>query len=142
MNVADAKDVKIAELQREIARLKALIDRDRTGLARALNVIRDLVKGWRWIPAGEWGSYPHDERTEEVLRAEVGTMAEAIETVATTSLRYSGALADAAAFQLRPPPVEKDPAERALLAEATLTAVQRERNHLARQLRQIREIVR
>lgn len=141
MNAPDAKDEKIAELQREVDRLMGLLNRDRTGLARGLNVIRQLVQGWGWIPAGEWGSYPYDERTEAVLRAEVGTMSETIETVAMTALRDSGALVDAV-FQLRPLPDERDPGERALLAEAKAYIMERERNHFVRMVRQIREIIR
>ena len=86
---ADDKDA-------EIARLKALIDRDRTGLANALNNVRQVILSYGWIPAGEWGSYEWDERTEEHFREEIGRCFFEAERIAVQALRDSGSLANEA----------------------------------------------
>ena len=84
------------ELRVEIVRLKNLIDRDRTGLADALNAVRRVARGYYWIALGEWGSYELDERTGKTLRKEVGMCLEEIERVAVDALRESGRRAGAA----------------------------------------------
>ena len=84
------------ELRAEIARLKHLIDRDRTGLADALNAVRRVARGYYWIALGEWGSYKWHERTGKTLREEVKRCLDEIDTIVTDALRESGRRADAA----------------------------------------------
>lgn len=79
-----------------IARLKAMLDRDRTGLAAALDRVRNIIHGWSWIPDGYWGSYSYEEHTEETLRREVGDLIEKATGECTRSLRASGDIADQA----------------------------------------------
>lgn len=70
--------------------MKCLIDRDRTGLAKGLNDVRLVLRGYGWIPAGEWGSYEWDERTEKHFRAEIGRCFEQADGIAVKALRESG----------------------------------------------------
>src|SRR5262245_60881526 len=98
----------ISDLQDERAetkRLRALINRDRTGLAAGLNAVSRVVAGYSWLPAGEWGSYTYEQQTEETLRREIGQAFSAIEGIATRHLHQSGARADAA-FNGGPGPSE------------------------------------
>ena len=91
------------ELRAEVDRLQKLLDRDRTGLAAALNQILLLVggrppsAGWGW-PAeeGNWGCYTWEERTTKIIREEIGRCFGEIASVAETALRESGVRADAA----------------------------------------------
>lgn len=93
---------RVAEAEKERERLRALLDRDHTGLASALNAIRRTAAGYRWIPAGELGSYSAagcgegEELTEEVLRREVGWCLDQIQKTAVTALGESGTRAGAA----------------------------------------------
>lgn len=87
----------------EVARLKDLLQRDRTGLAGALAQVRRIVGdsaspyvGYSWIPAGEWGCYEEHEQTEANLRAEVGRCFDEIAAVAEQGLRESGTRVNAA----------------------------------------------
>ena len=82
--------------QKEIDRLKSIIDRDRTGLANALNAVRQVAKSYGWIPAGEWGSYEWDEQTQTNFRAEVGRCFDEIDRIAIKALRESGGRANEA----------------------------------------------
>ena len=93
----------------EIARLKSLIDRDRTGLANALNAVRQVLRGYGWIPAGEWGSYELDQRTETNLRAEIYRCFDEAERIAVDALRASGSLANEAFRPKEPPKPEFTP---------------------------------
>lgn len=90
---------------REIARLKGLIDRDRTGLAAGLTAILKVLKGYRWLAAGEWGSYEEREHTQETLRKEIGWAFDALDELAARHLEQSGLRADAA-FRGGPGPAE------------------------------------
>lgn len=83
-------------LSQERDRLRAALNRDQTGLAAALNRVRQIVLGWSWIPSGEWGSYEHEEHTVETLRREVGDMIEKAVDECESSLRASGDIADKA----------------------------------------------
>jgi hypothetical protein len=80
----------------EIERLKKLIDRDKTGLANGLNAVRQVFQGYFWIPAGEWGSYEWNERTEKNFREEIGRCFDDAEKIAVDALRASGGLANEA----------------------------------------------
>ena len=80
----------------EIERLKQLINRDKTGLANALNAVRQVLRGYSWIPAGEWGSYEWHERTEKAFRDEIGRCFDEAEKIAVDALRASGDLANEA----------------------------------------------
>lgn len=93
---------EITDLRTAVKRLQKLLDRDHTGLAAALNAVRKLIGdmppsvGWGWIPAGEWGCYEEHERSEKVLREEVGRCFDAIGRVCETALLESGVRAGAA----------------------------------------------
>ncbi len=80
----------------EVANLKKLLDRDHTGLAAGLARVRAVIRGWWWIPGGEWGSYEEHERTEEALRGEVGRCFEEVDRLAELALDESGVRAGAA----------------------------------------------
>ena len=58
------------QLKAEIERLKLLITYDRSGLAAALNDLRNLIEGYSWIVEDEWGSYSYEQRNDETLRKE------------------------------------------------------------------------
>lgn len=109
--VANAEKARLAaEAERdagkaEIARLRGLIDRDRTGLAAGLSAIQKVVAGYAWLPAGEWGSYSYEEHTHETLRKEIGWAFDAVNEIASRHLRQSGDRADAA-FRGGPGPAE------------------------------------
>ena len=85
-----------ATLTRERDELKHAIELDRTGLAIALDNIRKTIVSYGWLPAGEWGCYSWDERTEQNFRSEVGRAFDTITELAVDALRRSGALADGA----------------------------------------------
>ena len=87
---------ELATAKAEVLRLRDIINIDRTGLAAGLNHVRSIVKGYWWIPEGEWGSYDYTERTVETLRREVGFMIEGVITGADRYLKQSGRRADAA----------------------------------------------
>lgn len=89
-------DLKVAEKDKEIARLKSLIDRDRTGLANALNGVRQVFNSYYWIAVGEWGNYEWQERTEKHFRAEIKRCFDEAEKIAVDALRKSGSLANEA----------------------------------------------
>lgn len=91
--------------QAEIKRLRDLIDRDKTGLANGLAAIQNVLKGFAWLAAGEWGSYSHEEQTQETLRKEIGWAFETIGELAERHLNQSGLRADAA-FHGGPGPAE------------------------------------
>ena len=74
----------------EVQRVRDLIDRDRTGLAAALNEVIRYLSAYAWIPSGEWGSYNESERTERALRKEIGWCHDAVEKVAREALQESG----------------------------------------------------
>lgn len=94
----DLRDAEalIAKQEEEIGRLKELIDRDRTGLAKALNGVRQVLQSHYWIPLGEWGSYEWNERTENNFRAEIKRAFDEAENIAVAALRASGDLANEA----------------------------------------------
>lgn len=96
---------RIAELEEETQRLKALLNRDQTGLAAGLGAVQKVVGSYAWLPLGEWGSYSYEEHTQETLRKEIGWAFDAISEIATRHLEQSGLRADAA-FKGGPGPVE------------------------------------
>lgn len=87
----------------EIARLRAAIDRDRTGLAAALAEVERIAGGYSWIPDGAWGSYEEQDHTLATLRAEVGQCLDAIREKASAALTASGNLAQRTLFPDRYP---------------------------------------
>jgi hypothetical protein len=88
---------RLAARAEEVSRVRALINRDRTGLAAALVKVRDLVKGYWWLREEHgWASYEWQERTIETLRKEFGFALEAVDKVASEALSESGQLAFAA----------------------------------------------
>lgn len=76
----------------ENERLRAALHRDKTGLAAALNEVRKIAEGYRWIGDGEWGSYSNEEHTQETLRRETGEALTTISGVALKALVVSGTL--------------------------------------------------
>lgn len=98
-------NVRLSQAEIEIARLKGLIDRDRTGLAAGLTAIQKVLAGYSWLPAGQWGSYSYEHHTQETLRREIGWAFDAVNEIAARHLNQSGERADAA-FHDGPGPVE------------------------------------
>ena len=75
----------------EVARLKGLIERDRTGLAAGLDAVRKRLASSFWLGnEGEWGSYEWPERTERAWRGEVRQLLEETDALALAALRASG----------------------------------------------------
>jgi hypothetical protein len=87
---------RVKELEAEVVRVRDLINVDRTGLAATLNHVRAIVSGYDWIPAGEWGSYPYNERHTTTLRDEVGNLLASVRSAIERGLRESGNRADSA----------------------------------------------
>lgn len=84
-------DIKPIAESVEVARLKRLIERDRTGLAAGLAQVRQIVKSWSWLGNNEdWGCYSWPERTVEALRGEMEQCLEAVEKAALGALQRSG----------------------------------------------------
>lgn len=110
MNDAEFREVKakaeeaLAEVERakaDIAALRKLIDRDRTGLAAALNKVRGTLQSYSWLARGEWGSYTEDQQTTETMRQEFERCFEEVLKTAEDALTVSGTRANQA-FQDRP----------------------------------------
>jgi hypothetical protein len=92
----------IDELRPEVARLRALLHRDQTGLAAALvDVVRE-ASARLWVVDGR-GSYEWDD---ERYRREAGAALRAIVEIAKTALGESGRVADSAFHPERPTPPE------------------------------------
>ncbi len=78
--------LRVENAEREVSRLRTLIDRDRTGLAKALADVRARAQASYWIVEGR-GSYAwNDDR----YRRETGKALEEITGIATKALRESG----------------------------------------------------
>lgn len=114
MKRAHAEFVRAEKAEAEVKRVLELIDRDRTGLAAGLAAIQKVVEGYRWLSAGEWGSYSHEEHTQETLRKEIGWAFDAISEIAGRHLTQSGARANAA-FLGGPGPTESVDLSRVLV---------------------------
>lgn len=89
-------EAKIAALEAEKVKLEAdvkvlreALDKDKTGLAHALNAVRKEADARRWVIDGR-GSYEWDD---ERYRKETGWALKAIEEIAVNALRASGTLA-------------------------------------------------
>ena len=81
-------------LKSENERLRAALNRDKTGLGAALNEIRVEVRGRSWMaPDGNWASYSYEDHNTETLRKEIGWAFDAIEKIAADALSASGKLA-------------------------------------------------
>jgi hypothetical protein len=76
----------------EIRRLKELLDRDRTGLANALNGVIRIAKGYDWLCEGR-GPYQYDDNR---YRMEIGVLITSVIHTASEALRTSGNLANEA----------------------------------------------
>lgn len=77
------------DLMERVKVLEGALDRDKTGLAAALALIVEEVKGRRWICEGR-GPYRYDE---DGYRLETGWAFDAIEKIAKEALSASGKLA-------------------------------------------------
>ncbi len=78
-------------LRSEVLRLRNLLDRDRTGLARALALVRGEVCSHGWLAErGNWGCYEWNERAEIAFRTEVAAAFDVIDRLAEEALRESG----------------------------------------------------
>jgi hypothetical protein len=97
------------KLREEVKRVRALIARDQTGLANAMNEVRRIAEGYSWLPAGEWGSYGYEEQTEETLRKELGFCFEQLRKVIGDALNASGKLAYLAFHPELPTPAVSSP---------------------------------
>lgn len=80
------------ELRTEISRLRGLIDRDRTGLAAALDEVKRIVASYWWVTEGR-GPYAWDD---DQYRLEMKQMLTATRAAAERGLKESGRRADSA----------------------------------------------
>ena len=96
--VVEEWKVRSADLEAEVARVRTLIDIDRTGLAAGLDEVRRIVRGWEWLaePEGGAGSYTYEEWNEATIRREVNDLITSVNAAITTALRESGDRADSA----------------------------------------------
>lgn len=77
------------DAEREVERLRDLLDRDRTGLAEGLNAVRKIVSGFDWICDGR-GPYEWDD---DRYRLEVGSLISQVLDVSREALARSGDVA-------------------------------------------------
>lgn len=84
---------EVTEIRKGLEDLKEALNRDQTGLARGLELVLQEVRGYAWIPAGEWGSYDYTQQNEGTLRDEIGRCFDAVTSIAKTTLQQSGTLA-------------------------------------------------
>jgi hypothetical protein len=104
---------EIEALRAEVKRVRGLIDRDRTGLAEALEKVGKEVSGRWWMrptaDGGNWASYSYEEQSEEALRKEIGWAFDAIAKLAASGLAESGRRADLAFHPERAAPTAPAP---------------------------------
>lgn len=82
---------KAMDRQAEVAALREALDRDRTGLADALNAVRTRLAGASWLGEDDvWASYEEDEQTIATLRQEIRGLFDVVHRVCTDALRESG----------------------------------------------------
>lgn len=108
-----ALDRRTAGIRQGIRRereLRELLQRDETGLAAGLGEVREIARGYRWIPEGAWGSYPHEEQTTGTLRKEIGHCLSLIEETAHAALVESGRRVSTA-FHPKPLVLTESPCE-------------------------------
>lgn len=79
----------ISFLLSEIERLKDVLHRDQTGLAKALAEVVKTTEGYSWVAQGR-GPYEWDD---DEYRKEMGRMLAAVEGIARKALQASGNLA-------------------------------------------------
>lgn len=86
-------DARVAEARLAHDELVA----ENLALARALGGVAAAVKGYRWIPAGEWGPFPEGKRTARTLRREASECFAEVLRIVDEALRTSAARLDAEA---------------------------------------------
>ncbi|MCA9636780.1 MAG: hypothetical protein KC420_12195, partial [Myxococcales bacterium] len=86
-------DARIADARQAHDALVA----ENLALARALGGVAAAVKGYRWIPAGEWGPFPAGKRTARTLRREASECFAEVLRIVDEALRASAARLDAEA---------------------------------------------
>lgn len=91
--------------KRKLEEMRKALDRDKTGLAAALDEVRKVLGSFGWIPEGTWGSYEYQEHTHGTIRREVADAFERIHRIVRDALKASGDIADAALSDA--PPGEK-----------------------------------
>ena len=89
----DPGEQPITKLRRAYDALVA----ENLALARALGGVAAAVKGYRWIPAGEWGPFPAGKRTARTLRREASECFAEVLRIVDEALRASAARLDAEA---------------------------------------------
>jgi hypothetical protein len=98
-----ASTLMVRRLAHEVLRVRALIGRDRTGLAGAIDCMVKEASGRVWVAEGrgcyEWDDDRYKEEAGEALRAVIA--------IGKKALNDSGTLADQA-FHPRPPVTPKD----------------------------------
>ena len=88
----DHLHARLSESEAEVERVRALINRDRTGLAAAIDAMVKEAIGRLWVTEGR-GPYAYDD---EEYRQEAGRALRAIIEIGKKALNDSGALADSA----------------------------------------------
>jgi hypothetical protein len=89
-DAAVAAQARADVLKEKFDEMRNVINVDVSGLAFSLSKIREVAKGYRWIPDNEWGSYDYTQRTTETLQKEVGYLLDEIERLSYEGLRDSG----------------------------------------------------
>lgn len=79
------------------AKVRDVINIDRTGLAAGLNHVQAVARGWSWIAEGTWGPYSYEYQTVETLQREVSYLITSVLSACDRALKQSGKRADAAA---------------------------------------------
>jgi hypothetical protein len=93
----EVKGEEITALRQHNEVLKQAINQDKTGLAKGLADVRQLLKGYTWLTEGR-GPYAYDD---ERYKGEVLNMINEIDEVALRALRESGTLATSAFHNLQ-----------------------------------------
>lgn len=88
----DALEVKLGEAVGEVERLKALLHRDKTGLALGLDKVRHVAIGFDWLCEGR-GPYAYDD---DRYRMEIASLITQVIAIAHEHLLASGKIVDEA----------------------------------------------
>jgi hypothetical protein len=88
-------EAREAALVAERDRVRNALNRDQTGLARALDELRDAVAGWAWLGTpDEWGGYAYEDHTIETVRKEAATLITHVIAACNEALAASGEIAN------------------------------------------------
>jgi hypothetical protein len=93
----DTARQQLAAAEAEVARVRQLINLDRTGLATTIEAASKTLRGWWWLTEEHgWGSYDYTERTIATLRKEFSDALCTTLQILGDGMAESGRRADAA----------------------------------------------